>query len=115
MASNDLTPRPPGEELRRGLLLLALATVVLFIGLVITGVVGWAILENRADDIQRGRLESCQRTYQSYIDVFRPFFPEGPPIASNKNWTAEQIENWENLNRTIRRKKTQCPSQIHAD
>lgn len=109
---DDLTyADPPGEELRKGLRLLAFATLALFVLLAALGFFGWRDSVHRDHDIQSGRLESCQRTYQSFLDVFRPFFPPGKPTLKN-GWEQRQIDNWHSLENTVVRKKAACPAQI---
>lgn len=38
----------------------------------------WNANQNRITDIQKTRLQSCQRTYQSYFQVFGIFFIKNP-------------------------------------
>jgi hypothetical protein len=67
----------------------------------------------RIADIQSNRVASCERTYSSYIEVFRPFFPSGPPTKKNKRWAPEQRRDWGKLSRTVERLKGRCDEQVN--
>jgi len=58
----------------------------------------------RIGDIQRSRIESCQKTYEGIREVFKPFFPNPPR-------TQKQIDNLEKFNTTINTLKKACDKQ----
>lgn len=60
-------------------------------------------------DIQSSRLSSCKRTYSSYLEVFRPFFPKGDVIT----WPARQQKSWNKLTKNVNELKAACDKQIH--
>ena len=63
---------------------------------------------DRIADIQQGRLESCQRTYEGIRQAFRPFLP--PPRARSRIVRLRLHK----FNTNIDRLKAQCAVQIHA-
>jgi hypothetical protein len=62
---------------------------------------------NRIHDIQRSRVESCQRTYEGIRQVFKPFFPDPPR-------TQKQIDDLEKFNTLINKLKNKCDQQTHT-
>lgn len=44
-----------------------------------TGLALWSIGRWK-DALQESRTRSCQQTYQAFIEVFRPYFPESQPV-----------------------------------
>lgn len=60
--------------------------------------------ENRINDIQQARIESCAKTYSSVGEVFKPFFPK-PPL------TPAQKERLDTFNETIRILRAGCARQ----
>lgn len=70
----------------------------------------YLFIENgyRVNDIQKGRVASCQKTYESIRDVFKPFF--APP----NNRTQEQTDQIRKFNNTIDARKAGCAIQTHV-
>lgn len=61
---------------------------------------------DRIVDIQHSRIVSCQTTYESIRQVFKPFFP---PAGSR---TAKQQQDLKKFNSIIDQRKTKCISEI---
>lgn len=59
-------------------------------------------------EVQRSRVESCQRTYEGVREIFRPFFP---PL---KQATPKQRRDRRKFNRRVNQLKAHCPAQTHA-
>lgn len=57
------------------------------------------------EDIQKSRLETCEKTYTSIRKVFKPFFPPPPR-------TSKQQEDLDKFNFTINTLKQECPMII---
>lgn len=57
------------KEVHRSFIIFCAATALLYVIVVAIGVVGYF-------SIQNSRRESCQRTYQGQVEVFRPLFPK---------------------------------------
>jgi hypothetical protein len=95
------------------LIFLSFAAGALLIGIVFTG--SSRIKENKdlVAEIQTNRVASCRQTYESYIEVFRPFFPSGRPTKQNKRWAPEQRKNWGKLTGTVERLKGRCDEQVN--
>ena len=62
---------------------------------------------DRIADIQRGRLESCQRTYEGVRQAFKPFF-------KRSRTTAEGRRDLRTFNRNIDHLKAQCDDKTHV-
>jgi hypothetical protein len=67
----------PGD-VQKFLYLLAVATAILFIIAILTGIFSYYANKHRINDIQDARVASCERTYMAFKQVFKPFIP---PIA----------------------------------
>src|SRR4051812_37783217 len=63
--------------------------IVLFSG---TAIALYYANRHRINDVQKSRVESCQRTYSSFLTVFRPFFP-----PRRQDWSIKQNEDWAKL------------------
>lgn len=64
-------------------------------------------LRRDQDAIERGRLHSCQQTYRSFPEVFRPFFP-----ADRKTWPPMVRRNWAKLIKRTDELARGCSQQI---
>jgi len=62
----------------------------------------------RIMDIQRGRLESCQRTYEGIRQVFRPFFAPPQKRSAHERLVIKKF------NHRIEALKAQCDDQTHV-
>jgi hypothetical protein len=106
---DDRSKEQPGQARRtaaqRALWLLVAATAVLFVCSAGIGVFAYITNNNRISDIQQSRITSCERTYEAFNQVFRPFFP--PP----QHRTAKQQHDLAKLHRTIRRLERHCTDQ----
>lgn len=60
----------------------------------------------RIEDIQKSRVESCQRTYNSFPEVFKPFIP---PVQ-----TPQQLKDWQNFLALVHAKAHQCVLQTRG-
>lgn len=58
---------------------------------------------DRIRDIQKSRVESCERTYEGVRQVFDPFLPDHP--------RGKQRRDIQKFNDTIDRLKRTCPKQ----
>lgn len=68
-------------------------------------IIAWTANQNRIHDIQKSRVASCQKTYESFKEVFAPFFPP------EKKRTKEQQNNLDKLNKVVDRLKLRCTIQ----
>lgn len=59
--------------------------------------------------LQKSRVESCQRTYESFPLMFKPFFP-----PDQKKWTDAQNTNWNKLQDRADGLGAQCREQINV-
>lgn len=94
------------DEIRRSLKLLAVATTVLYIALGIALLVIYINLGQKSDAIQDSRLVSCERTYESFNEVFKPFFR---PAAQR---TKKEQSDFDKLHNKIKELKDRCSTQI---
>ena len=60
--------------------------------------------DNRIADIQKARIESCEKTYAGIHEVFSEFFPPEPR-------TPEQLNDVERFNSTINKLQKGCTKQ----
>lgn len=93
-------------NVQRSLRILVVATCLLFLLSAGIGLYAYFANHNRINDIQQGRISSCQRTYQAFIEVFKPVEP--PPSKR----TPEENARVHQFNRTIRRLQRNCSHQI---
>jgi uncharacterized protein HemX len=61
--------------------------------------------QQRIAEQQESRLRSCRQTYESFNEVFKPFFP--PP----KQRTSAQRKSLQKLENRVRELKRTCPKQ----
>jgi hypothetical protein len=87
------------NHLKTAFNMLALATLVLYLAL---GGLTFAFYIT----IQHSRVSSCEKTYESIRDVFKPFFR--PPDKQTAKEKADKIK----FNRTINAKKASCDIQV---
>lgn len=85
-----------------------LAAVLVLSVLAFASLIAYANHLSRQRDaaIQRSRVESCERTYQSFPLMFQPFFP-----ADRADWTARQLRDWEKLGARADELARQCVKQ----
>lgn len=69
-------------------------------------VYAWTNNDNRIDDIQKSRIESCRSSYEGVRQVFKPFF------RSKSQRTAKEQRNIEKFNRKVDDLKSTCPEQV---
>lgn len=62
--------------------------------------------KHRIIEIQQSRVHSCSTTYESFRQVFKPFFP--PP----GHRTAKQKRDLAKLDRIINKHKSKCVKQV---
>lgn len=75
-----------------------------FIIVVFTSLIwAWNANQNRIADIQKARLQSCQRTYESYFQVFGIFFVKNPK--------GKQKEDQEKFTAIVNKKIAGCAKQ----
>jgi mannitol-specific phosphotransferase system IIBC component len=79
--------------------------VTAFVAITAAFVVMGVILKSQQDAIQQSRVTSCQKTYESFRDVFSPFFQ--PPAKR----TVQQQHDIDKFNRIIDKKKAGCGRQ----
>lgn len=103
------------NDLQRAILYVAIATVVLYLSVVALAVFVFVDTTNRTaqnreriGDIQRSRVESCERSYEGIREVFRPLFPRSDDPATPRN----ELNDLATFNRTIDRLKAGCAQQI---
>ena len=81
--------------------------VIAFVMVTASYVIGlWLIVHlnnERIADINKSRLESCQRTYEGVRQVFRVFFPDDPK--------GEQAQDIHKFNRRVDALKRGCERQ----
>lgn len=70
-------------------------------------IIGWEANQNRIKDIQRSRVQSCERTYEGIRMVFKPFLA-GPQ-------TQKQKKNIQKFNNRIDTLKSKCVIQTKAN
>jgi hypothetical protein len=63
---------------------------------------------HRVDDIQRSRIESCERTYEGVRTVFEQFYPKPPR-------TQKQMNDIQKFNKTINKLVAGCTAQTDPD
>jgi hypothetical protein len=78
--------------------------------IVFTATTFWLLHDIRESqhDIQKARVESCQRTYSSFNEVFKPFFPS-PSRQSKK-----QKEDLLKLKNTVVKLQRHCAEQTQV-
>lgn len=64
----------------------------------------------RNADLQRSRVESCERTYHSFPLMFQPFFPADPAV-----WTERQLQDWEKLGARADELAAGCSQQTNLE
>lgn len=70
-------------------------------------VIAWQANQNRINDIQNSRRQSCERTYEGIRQVFKPFL-SGPQTATQK-------KNIDKFNHRIDVFKSRCAIQTHSN
>lgn len=94
------------DQLKRAYWYLVVLTIGLFLWTNAIAVVGWISNSNRVNEIQASRLESCEKNYEAFRKVFKPFFR---PAAQQ---TPKERSDQAKLNRTVDKLKKQCKQQI---
>lgn len=97
----------PGE-IQKFLRLLAIATVVLFLISAGLGIFGYLANKHRINDIQESRVDSCERTYLAFKQVFQPFIP--PPALR----TGKQKKDIATFYVLIRNLRHNCDAQTKS-
>jgi hypothetical protein len=62
---------------------------------------------HRITDVQDSRVYSCEKTYQSFPEMFRPFFPR-----EQSDWTPEQVTNFNKLTTRANELAKRCRHQV---
>lgn len=63
-------------------------------------------INKRQDEIQHARVESCERTYQAFREVFAPFL-RPPEVRTPREQARIAV-----FNQTVERLKNQCAEQV---
>jgi hypothetical protein len=65
---------------------------------------------HRITDVQDSRIFSCERTYHSFPEMFRPFYPR-----EEKDWTPEQVSSFNKLTARANELAKTCTHQVATD